>query len=214
MGGSEKRRKPSAGAWAGDRRQKIRRTRHERRAARDRRAEAAQRAEPERRSGSERRRENRRAVTDRRSETGWLSVPLESSPAVNLDPVQELLAVAADARTRAQAPYSGFQVGAALRTPDGRVVAGCNVESATYGLTVCAERVALLKALSDGVTEFTALAVVADTDSPTPPCGSCRQLLWEYCGDIEVLLSNLQGATARYRLAALLPLPFDRTLLE
>ena len=125
----------------------------------------------------------------------------------------ELVAAARDARTRAVAPYSKFKVGAALRLPDGRIVTGCNVENASYGLTVCAERVALLKALSDGHREFTAIAVVADTESPTPPCGPCRQLLWEYCGDIPVVLANLTAIKARHELRALLPFPFDGRLL-
>jgi cytidine deaminase len=129
-------------------------------------------------------------------------------------PEQSLIAAAIDARRYAQAPYSGFQVGAALEAADGRVIGGCNIENATYGLTLCAERVALVKALSEGVTVFTRIAVVADTNEPTPPCGPCRQLLWEYCGDIEVILGNLSRITGRYRLAALLPLPFDRRLLE
>jgi cytidine deaminase len=93
------------------------------------------------------------------------------------------------------------------------IVSGCNIENATYGLTLCAERVALVKALSDGHTVFTRIAVVADTQAPTPPCGPCRQLLWEYCGDVEILLGNLQALTGRYRLSSLLPLPFDRRLL-
>ena len=127
---------------------------------------------------------------------------------------ESLVAAAIDARTRAQAKYSGFQVGAALETADGAVVTGCNVENATYGLTLCAERVALVKALSDGRTAFTRIAVVADTADPTPPCGACRQLLWEFCGDIEVILANLERTTATLRLSALLPLPFDGRLLE
>ena len=89
-------------------------------------------------------------------------------------------------------------MGAALATRDGRIFTGCNVENASYGLTVCAERVALLKALSEGVRDFTALVVVADTDAPTPPCGACRQLLWEYCGDIPVTLANLDAVTAHH----------------
>jgi cytidine deaminase len=93
-------------------------------------------------------------------------------------------------------------------------VTGCNVENATYGLTLCAERVALVKALSDGRTAFTRIAVVADTADPTPPCGACRQLLWEFCGDIEVILANLERTTATLRLSALLPMPFDGRLLE
>jgi cytidine deaminase len=125
-----------------------------------------------------------------------------------------LVAAARAARRHAQAPFSGFQVGAALECADGSVVTGCNIENATYGLTVCAERVALWKALSEGRTAFVRVAVVADTDRPTPPCGACRQLLWEYCGDIEIVLANLHDETGRLRLAALLPMPFDRSLLN
>ena len=117
------------------------------------------------------------------------------------------------ARLRAIAPYSHFQVGAALLTRDGVVITGCNIENASYGLTTCAERVALLKALSDGHRDFVAIAVVADTDSPTPPCGPCRQLLWEYCGDIPVVLANLTTIAAHHQLGQLLPFPFDGRLL-
>jgi cytidine deaminase len=124
-----------------------------------------------------------------------------------------LVAAARDARERAIAPYSHFRVGAALATTDGRIFTGCNVENASYGLTVCAERVALLKALSEGAREFSAIAVVADTASPTPPCGPCRQLLWEYCGDIPVTLANLDAITGNHTVGALLPFPFDGRLL-
>jgi cytidine deaminase len=139
-------------------------------------------------------------------------VPVDT--AAESQPEQALVAAATDARRFAQARYSGFQVGAALETPAGVLVGGCNIENATYGLTVCAERVALFKALSDGHTVFTRIAVVADTEDPTPPCGACRQLLWEYCGDIEVVLANPIRTIGRYRLSALLPVPFDRRLLE
>ena len=125
-----------------------------------------------------------------------------------------LVAAARAARAHARAAYSGFRVGAALECADGAVVTGCNIENATYGLTVCAERVALLKALSEGRTAFTRIAIVADTARPTPPCGACRQLLWEYGGDLEVVLANLDAETARLRLSALLPMPFDRSLLD
>ena len=125
----------------------------------------------------------------------------------------ELVAAARDARLKAIAPYSKFLVGAALRLRDGRIVTGCNVENASYGLTMCAERVALLKALSDGHREFTMVAVVADTAEPTPPCGPCRQLLWEYCGDIPVVLANLKATTAHHTLKELLPHAFDGKLL-
>lgn len=124
-----------------------------------------------------------------------------------------LIAAARLARRHAVAPYSGFQVGAALRASDGRVFTGCNVENASYGLTVCAERVALWKALSEGAREFVAIAVVADTAAPTPPCGPCRQLLWEYCGDVPVYMANLERHVATHSVAALLPLPFDGRLL-
>jgi cytidine deaminase len=118
------------------------------------------------------------------------------------------------ARRHAVAPFSRFSVGAALRTRAGGIYTGCNVENASYGLTVCAERVALLKALSEGEREFAELAVVTDTPSPTPPCGACRQLLWEYCGDIPVVLSNLTGTTATHRLGDLLPHAFDARWLD
>ena len=132
---------------------------------------------------------------------------------VDFKPEESLVAAALDARRFAHAHYSGFQVGAALEAADGRVIIGCNIENASYGLTLCAERVALVKALSEGVTLFTRIAVVADTEQPTPPCGPCRQLLWEYCGDIEVILGNLRAVTAHHRLSELLPFPFDRRQL-
>ena len=125
-----------------------------------------------------------------------------------------LVAAARAARDHAVADYSGFKVGAAVETADGTIVGGCNIENATYGLTLCAERVAIFKALSDGHRSFRRVAVVADTADPTPPCGSCRQILWEFAGDIEVVLANLDRETARYRLADLLPHPFDRRLLS
>jgi cytidine deaminase len=124
-----------------------------------------------------------------------------------------LVDAARTAREHAVAPFSGFKVGAALLTTDGRVYGGCNVENASYGLTVCAERVALLKALSEGERRFAMIAVVADTADPTPPCGPCRQLLWEYCGDIPVVLANLRTTTGRHQMRDLLPLPFDARLL-
>lgn len=125
-----------------------------------------------------------------------------------------VVAAARDARLRAIAPYSHFLVGAALVTADGRIITGCNVENASYGLTMCAERVALLKALSDGHRAFTACVVVADTEHPTPPCGPCRQLLWEYCGDIPVIMANTARVTVELRMKDLLPLPFDGRLLS
>jgi len=125
-----------------------------------------------------------------------------------------LVTAARGARRRAVATFSGFKVGAALEAADGTIVTGCNVENATYGLTVCAERVAMFTALAAGHRRFRRIAVVADTDTPTPPCGACRQILWEFGGDLEVILANLRRETGRHRLANLLPLPFDARLLK
>jgi cytidine deaminase len=129
---------------------------------------------------------------------------------MSLDP---LLQAALDARRHAHAPFSRFLVGAAIEDIDGRVHTGCNVENATYGLTVCAERVAVFKAISEGARKFTRVAVAADTDVLTPPCGACRQILWEFCGDVELTLVNLRGKTENFRLKDLFPRPFDATFL-
>jgi cytidine deaminase len=127
---------------------------------------------------------------------------------------RRLLESARTVRQRAHAPYSGFKVGAALEAADGSVAVGCNVENATYGLTICAERSAIFRAIADGHRAFTRVVIVADTDEPTPPCGACRQLLWEFCGDIEVILANLERTTARHRMSELLPAPFDGRFLN
>lgn len=121
----------------------------------------------------------------------------------------ELVAYARRARRLAVAPYSKFKVGAALRTKTGEIVTGCNVENASYGLTLCAERVAVFKAVSEGLRRFDAIAVVADSRRPTAPCGPCRQILWELCGDIAVHMADLRGQVLTRRLSELLPLPFD-----
>jgi cytidine deaminase len=117
------------------------------------------------------------------------------------------------AREHAFAPFSKFKVGAAVEDAAGRIHTGCNVENATYGLTVCAERVALFKALSEGVRNFQRVAVAADAGTLTPPCGACRQVLWEFCGDIEIVLVNLAGKTETLRLRDLFPRPFDASYL-
>ena len=127
---------------------------------------------------------------------------------------KQLLDRARQARLWSHCGYSGFAVGAALLSKEGQVFTGCNIENASYGLTVCAERVALLKALSEGVTEFSRIAIVADTKEPTPPCGPCRQLLWEYAGDVDVILGNLVKQTARYSLRELFPHPFDASFVQ
>jgi cytidine deaminase len=125
----------------------------------------------------------------------------------------DLVAAARRAREHADAPYSEFKVGAALETGNGAVVTGCNIENATYGLTICAERVAMFKALSEGHRVFTRIAIVADTESPTPPCGACRQILWEFGGNLEIELANLTVSKGKHELRNLLPLPFDARLL-
>jgi cytidine deaminase len=126
----------------------------------------------------------------------------------------DLIAAARAARANAHARFSNFKVGAALEAADGTIVTGCNIENATYGLTICAERVAMFKALSDGRRQFTRVAIVADTGEPTPPCGACRQILWEFGGDLEVILANTERETARFKLSELLPHPFDARLLD
>jgi len=121
-----------------------------------------------------------------------------------------LAGFAKDARKRAHAPYSRFKVGAALRTDGGEIVTGCNIENASYGLTLCAERVAVFKAVSEGLKRFDAIAVVADSPRLTAPCGPCRQILWEFCGDIWVHMEDLKGKSVTVRMSELLPRPFDR----
>jgi cytidine deaminase len=124
-----------------------------------------------------------------------------------------LIEAAIRARENAHAPYSHFRVGAALEDSEGHIHTGCNVENATYGLSICAERVAVVKAVSKGAKGFKRVAVVADTDTLTPPCGACRQILWEFCGDVEVVLSNLQGKTETIRLSSIFPRAFDASFL-
>jgi len=127
---------------------------------------------------------------------------------------EALVAAARAARDRAFAPYSHFRVGAALETPEGVIITGCNVENASYGLTICAERVAVVKALSEGHRAFTRLAVVTDTEAPISPCGACRQVLWEFAPDLEVILANLHRVTIVTDLRTLLPLAFNSQLLR
>jgi cytidine deaminase len=154
-------------------------------------------------SDKHRPRVERRASQDRR--VG----PRRREPGGEVD----LVGAARRAREFADAAFSHFKVGAALETADGSIVTGCNIENATYGLTICAERVAMFKALSEGHRAFTRIAIVADTEAPTPPCGACRQILWEFGGNLEVVLANLTKDTGKHRLHDLLPLPFDARLL-
>lgn len=184
-------RKPHAGRLLLD----DRRTRVEadRRAGFERRMKDGGRAEGERRKASDRR------IGPRRSRQAGEKV--------------DLIGAARRARQHADAAFSNFKVGAALETADGTIVTGCNIENASYGLTICAERVAMFKAISEGHRAFTRIAIVADTDSPTPPCGACRQILWEFGGNLEIQLGNLTEAKGTHQLKNLLPLPFDARLL-
>jgi cytidine deaminase len=132
------------------------------------------------------------------------------SPDKKID--QKLIDEAKLARENAVAPFSKFKVGAALRTKGGKIFRGCNIENCTYGLTVCAERVALLSALAAGEREFDAIVVITQSDEPGTPCGPCRQLMWEYCGDIDVALTNLGSRRIDYKLSDLFPHPFSFSL--
>jgi cytidine deaminase len=125
-----------------------------------------------------------------------------------------IIAAAVAARENAHTPFSKFKVGAAVEDSTGHIHTGCNIENATYGLTLCAERVAIFKAISEGAKGFTRVAVVADTDVLTPPCGACRQILWEFCGDIEIMLVNLNGKSEMLRLGELFPRPFDGSFIQ
>ena len=126
---------------------------------------------------------------------------------------EKLIEAATSARNCALATYSNFCVGAAIESEDGRIFTGCNIESAAYELTMCAERVTIWKALSEGGRKFRRIVVVADTERLTPPCGACRQLIWEFCGDIPVVLANLRGDTETLQMSELLPRPFDADFL-
>jgi cytidine deaminase len=126
---------------------------------------------------------------------------------------EQLIAAAKQARENAHAPFSNFRVGAAVHATSGRIFGGCNVENATYGLTICAERVAIFKAISEGERGFDAVAVVTDTETLTPPCGACRQIIWEFCGAVPVVLSNLKGRVEVLQMRDLFPKPFDSSNL-
>ena len=128
--------------------------------------------------------------------------------------IKNLIEKAEKARENARAPFSRFKVGAALLTESGEIYTGCNIENASYGLTMCAERVAIFKAISEGAKDFTDLAIVADTENLTPPCGACRQIIWEFCGDIPIILSNLSSKTETFQMSDLLPKAFDAKFLE
>ena len=127
---------------------------------------------------------------------------------------EPLIEAAKGARLQSVAPFSNFLVGAAVKTEGGKVYTGCNVESASYGLTVCAERVAIWKALSEGERNFTELAVVTDTETLTPPCGTCRQIIWEFAKGATIVFANLEGKREEFHIADLLPRAFDARFLK
>ena len=127
---------------------------------------------------------------------------------------EQLIATATAARVQSVAPFSNFKVGAALQTKAGKVFTGCNIESASYGLTVCAERVAIWKALSEGERDFTDLVVIADTETLTPPCGTCRQIIWEFAKNAKIVLANLRGQREEVHIIDLLPRAFDARFLK
>ena len=127
--------------------------------------------------------------------------------------LDELMEAAKAVRLKAHAPYSNFKVGCAIEDDEGRVFTGCNVENASYGLSLCAERVAVFKAVSEGAGRLKRIAVVADTEVLTPPCGACRQILWEFCGDAELALGNLAGKRETLTVKQVLPRPFDASFL-
>jgi cytidine deaminase len=124
-----------------------------------------------------------------------------------------LIEAAREVRKRAHAPYSNFKVGAAIEDENGRVFTGCNVENASYGLSMCAERAAVLKAISEGAGKLKRIAVVADTETLTPPCGACRQILWEFCGDAELTMANLSDKQETVSVEQIFPRPFDASFL-
>jgi cytidine deaminase len=176
----------------------------ERRQATDRRSNGDRRAQSVSFSGPEKR------IAERRG--GPRRVIQALSQVRSLQP--NAVHAARIARERAMAAFSEFKVGAALETGDGRIITGCNIENSTYGLTMCAERVAIFKALSDGHRSFKRIAIVADTAQTTSPCGACRQMLWEFAGNIEVILADLKNIKTTHQLKDLLPHPFDARFIE
>jgi len=184
----------AAGPW------QERRVVNDRRAAADRRGPAVAFDGQDRRQGPDRRLGPRR--TD-----GHFDAPRGK-------PESGVVAAARIARDRAHAVFSDFKVGAAIETADGRIIMGCNIENSTYGLTMCAERIAMFKAVSEGHRAFTRIAIVADTTQPTTPCGACRQILWELGGNLEIILADLRDIKSRHQLKDLLPHPFDARFIE
>ncbi|UCF77916.1 MAG: cytidine deaminase [Candidatus Eiseniibacteriota bacterium] len=127
-----------------------------------------------------------------------------------MTPHNDLRETAKRAMENSRSPFSGLKVGAALKAKSGKVFAGANIETASLGLTICAERVALFSAIAGGEREFEEIAIVSSADEPIPPCGACRQVMWELCGDIRVSTHDLKGASESFKLSELLPFPFEK----
>jgi len=127
--------------------------------------------------------------------------------------IEQLIQAALKAKETAQAPFSNFKVGAVLVTADDRNFSGCNIETSSFGLTICAERVAVFKAISEGEREFKSIFIASDSARFTPPCGACRQVLWELAGDIDVFMINRLGDYQKSTMHELLPFGFDSTYL-
>lgn len=122
--------------------------------------------------------------------------------------IKNLIDNAIEAKQYSYSPYSKFRVGAALLTLEDEIITGCNIENASYGLTICAERVAIFKAYSEGKRKFKAIAISSDDTNFCPPCGACRQIIWELCGDIDVILIDGNRNTKKFKASEFLPYPF------
>ena len=195
----------AAGPW------QERRTVGDRRTVANRRAQALRFSGQDRRLGSDRRLDSRRSAEPLDDDRVR---PFGKAPATAPSTAETLVAAARRARDRAVAGFSNFHVGAAIEAADGTIITGCNIENATYGLTMCAERLAIFKAVSEGHRAFTRIAVAADTAQPTTPCGACRQILWELGGNLEIILADLHDIKSRHQLKDLLPHPFDARFIE
>jgi cytidine deaminase len=128
--------------------------------------------------------------------------------------INELINKAKNAREHSYSPYSRFKVGAALKTKNGMVFTGCNIENSSYGLSICAEREAIFKAISAGERDLDTIAVVTDSDKLTTPCGACRQVMWEFSKDMTIVVANLKGKKKEFKITELLAHPFGKDPLD
>jgi cytidine deaminase len=128
--------------------------------------------------------------------------------------INELINKAKNAREHSYSPYSRFKVGAALKTKNGMVFTGCNIENSSYSLSICAEREAIFKAISAGERDLDTIAIVTDSDKLTTPCGACRQVMWEFSKDMTVVVANLKGGKKEFKIKELLAHPFGKDTLD